>query len=101
MSSTSARPGSWAARWTPPAGCSTTVPTDAPSSPRSAPAAWTAPRSSRDVRPGSGCAASTRPARYRDAASATTYSGAHLLHYGLPFAWSAEYDAELVVLTRR
>ncbi|WP_413806720.1 alpha-galactosidase [Streptomyces sp. OE57] len=40
-------------------------------------------------------------ARYRDAASATTYSGAHLLHYGLPFAWSAEHDAELVVLTRQ
>ncbi|MBU3870401.1 alpha-galactosidase [Streptomyces sp. 4503] len=40
-------------------------------------------------------------ARYRDAASATTYSGAHLLHYGLPFAWSADHDAELVVLTRQ
>ncbi|NEW73145.1 alpha-galactosidase [Streptomyces rhizosphaericus] len=39
--------------------------------------------------------------RYRDAASATTYSGAHLLHYGLPFAWSAGHDAELVVLTRQ
>ncbi|MBA6438663.1 alpha-galactosidase [Streptomyces sp. GMR22] len=40
-------------------------------------------------------------ARYRDAAAATTYSGAHLLHYGLPFAWSAGHDAELVVLTRQ
>ncbi|WP_413801828.1 alpha-galactosidase [Streptomyces iranensis] len=40
-------------------------------------------------------------ARYRDDASATTYSGAHLLHYGLPFAWSADHDAELVVLIRR
>ncbi|WP_432047698.1 alpha-galactosidase [Streptomyces asiaticus] len=40
-------------------------------------------------------------ARYRDATSATTYSGAHLLHYGLPFAWSAGHDAELVVLTRQ
>ncbi|MFD0446765.1 alpha-galactosidase [Streptomyces indonesiensis] len=40
-------------------------------------------------------------ARYRDAASATAYSGAHLLHYGLPFAWSAGHDAELVVLTRQ
>ncbi|MFJ4466825.1 alpha-galactosidase [Streptomyces sp. NPDC089424] len=39
-------------------------------------------------------------ARYRDAASDRTYSGAHLLHYGLPFAWSADHDAELVVLTR-
>ncbi|MER8153984.1 alpha-galactosidase [Streptomyces sp. NPDC094472] len=40
-------------------------------------------------------------ARYRDAASATTYSGAHLLHYGLPFTWGADHDAELVVLTRQ
>jgi len=40
-------------------------------------------------------------ARYRDNAAGTTYSGAHLLHYGLPFTWSAGYDAELVVLTRR
>ncbi|MFJ7073774.1 alpha-galactosidase [Streptomyces sp. NPDC098781] len=38
-------------------------------------------------------------ARYRDTATGTTYSGAHLLHYGLPFAWSAERDADLVVLT--
>ncbi|MFG2584953.1 alpha-galactosidase [Streptomyces malaysiensis] len=40
-------------------------------------------------------------AHYRDTASATTYSGAHLLHYGLPFAWSADHDAELVVLIRQ
>ncbi|MGW2959076.1 alpha-galactosidase [Streptomyces sp. NPDC001220] len=40
-------------------------------------------------------------ARYRDTATGTTYSGAHLLHYGLPFAWSADHDADLVVLTRR
>ncbi|MGW2711296.1 alpha-galactosidase [Streptomyces sp. NPDC001356] len=40
-------------------------------------------------------------AAYRDAATATTYSGAHLLHYGLPCAWSAGHDADLVVLTRR
>ncbi|MEV7867876.1 alpha-galactosidase [Streptomyces sp. NPDC088124] len=40
-------------------------------------------------------------ARYTDAASGETYSGAHLTHYGLPFAWSAEYDAELVVLVRQ
>ncbi|MCX5053654.1 MULTISPECIES: alpha-galactosidase [unclassified Streptomyces] len=39
-------------------------------------------------------------ARYRDTATGTPYSGAHLLHYGLPFTWSAEYDADLVVLTR-
>ena len=40
-------------------------------------------------------------ARYRDAESGSTYSGAHLLHYGLPFAWSADHDAELVVLIRQ
>ncbi|MFG3019380.1 alpha-galactosidase [Streptomyces sp. NPDC048254] len=40
-------------------------------------------------------------ARYRDTATGTSYSGAHLLHYGLPFAWSADHDADLVVLTRR
>lgn len=40
-------------------------------------------------------------ARYHDASTGTTYSGAHLLHYGLPFAWSAERDAELVVLIRQ
>ncbi|GAA3546844.1 alpha-galactosidase [Streptomyces osmaniensis] len=39
-------------------------------------------------------------ALYRDTATAATYSGAHLLHYGLPFAWSADHDADLVVLTR-
>ncbi|WP_328419814.1 alpha-galactosidase [Streptomyces sp. NBC_00443] len=40
-------------------------------------------------------------ARYRDTATGTTYSGAHLLHYGLPLAWSADHDADLVVLTRQ
>ncbi|MCX4978005.1 alpha-galactosidase [Streptomyces sp. NBC_00620] len=40
-------------------------------------------------------------ARYHDTATGTTYSGAHLLHYGLPFVWSAERDAELVVLIRQ
>jgi alpha-galactosidase len=39
-------------------------------------------------------------ARYRDTATGTTYSGAHLLHYGLPFAWSVDHDADLVVLLR-
>ncbi|MEU6305943.1 alpha-galactosidase [Streptomyces chartreusis] len=39
-------------------------------------------------------------AQYRDTATGTTYGGAHLLHYGLPFAWSADHDADLVVLTR-
>ncbi|WP_369250389.1 alpha-galactosidase [Streptomyces sp. R41] len=40
-------------------------------------------------------------ARYRDNAAGTTYSGVHLLHYGVPFSWSAHHDAELVVLTRQ
>jgi alpha-galactosidase len=40
-------------------------------------------------------------AHYDDAETGTTYGGAHLLHYGLPFSWSAGHDAELVVLTRR
>ncbi|MGW4081524.1 alpha-galactosidase [Streptomyces sp. NPDC004822] len=39
-------------------------------------------------------------ARYRDTATGATYGGAHLLHYGLPFAWTAGHDADLVVLTR-
>ncbi|MGI5413493.1 alpha-galactosidase [Streptomyces chartreusis] len=39
-------------------------------------------------------------AHYRDTATGTTYGGAHLLHYGLPFAWSRDHDADLVVLTR-
>ncbi|MFD7409155.1 alpha-galactosidase [Streptomyces sp. NPDC059866] len=39
--------------------------------------------------------------RYRDTATGTTYSGAHLLHYGLPFTWSADHDADLVLLTRQ
>ncbi|GHH73020.1 alpha-galactosidase [Streptomyces sulfonofaciens] len=40
-------------------------------------------------------------ARYTDQATGTAYRGAHLLHAGLPFAWSARYDAELVVLARQ
>lgn len=40
-------------------------------------------------------------ARYRDAATGTEYSGAHLLHYGLPLAWTADHDAELVTLVRQ
>jgi alpha-galactosidase len=39
-------------------------------------------------------------ARYRDTATGTSYGGAHLLHYGLPFAWSRDHDADLVVLVR-
>ncbi|MEU6141057.1 alpha-galactosidase [Streptomyces sp. NPDC047081] len=38
--------------------------------------------------------------RYRDDATGTSYSGAHLLRYGLPFPWSAGHDADLVVLIR-
>ena len=40
-------------------------------------------------------------ARYRDPAAGTVYSGAHLLHSGLPLSWSADHDAELVVLARQ
>ncbi|MEU9244377.1 alpha-galactosidase [Streptomyces sp. NPDC048385] len=39
-------------------------------------------------------------ARYRDTATGASYSGAHLRHHGLPFAWSAGHDADLVVLRR-
>ncbi|MER6208912.1 alpha-galactosidase [Streptomyces sp. NPDC001642] len=39
-------------------------------------------------------------ARYRDTGTGTTYSGAHLLHHGLPFAWTAARDADLIVLMR-
>ena len=39
-------------------------------------------------------------ARYRDESTGATYSGAHLLHAGLPCAWTAGYDAEAVVLRR-
>ncbi|MFD8393013.1 alpha-galactosidase [Streptomyces sp. NPDC059680] len=38
---------------------------------------------------------------YTDTATGTRYSGAYLLHSGLPFAWTAEHDAELTVLSRR
>ena len=40
-------------------------------------------------------------ARYTYAATGTAYSGAYLLHSGLPLAWTAEHDAELVVLARQ
>ncbi|MER8089088.1 alpha-galactosidase [Streptomyces sp. NPDC094048] len=40
-------------------------------------------------------------ARYTDQQTGAVHSGAHLLHYGLPFAWTAQYDAELVVLIRQ
>jgi alpha-galactosidase len=38
---------------------------------------------------------------YWDEETDTDYSGAHLLHYGLPFTWTADHDAQLVVLARR
>ncbi|MFJ6181669.1 alpha-galactosidase [Streptomyces sp. NPDC092295] len=41
-----------------------------------------------------------RTAHYTDQDTGTVYSGAHLTQYGLPFAWTAQYDAELVVLVR-
>nr|WP_286169470.1 alpha-galactosidase [Actinospica acidiphila] len=40
-------------------------------------------------------------ARYHDAHTGAAYSGAHLLHYGLPFAWTARHDAELVELVKQ
>ena len=40
-------------------------------------------------------------ARYADQETGTVYSGAHLLHSGLPLSWSADHDAELVVLARQ
>jgi alpha-galactosidase len=39
-------------------------------------------------------------ARYRDESGGAQYGGAHLLHVGLPFTWTAEHDAEAVVLSR-
>ncbi|MEV5007409.1 alpha-galactosidase [Streptomyces sp. NPDC056159] len=37
---------------------------------------------------------------YTDTATGTCYSGAYLIHSGLPFAWTAGHDAELTVLAR-
>ena len=39
-------------------------------------------------------------AHYQDESTRTRYSGAHLLHAGLPCAWSAEHDADVLVLQR-
>ncbi|WP_194892807.1 alpha-galactosidase [Catenulispora pinisilvae] len=39
-------------------------------------------------------------ARYQDEATGSTYSGAHLLHAGLPCAWRTDFDADAVVLRR-
>ncbi|WP_431965036.1 alpha-galactosidase [Actinacidiphila sp. bgisy160] len=38
---------------------------------------------------------------YTDTATGTRYSGAYLLHSGLPYAWTADHDAELTVLSRQ
>ncbi|WP_431944958.1 alpha-galactosidase [Actinacidiphila sp. bgisy167] len=38
---------------------------------------------------------------YADAATGTRYSGAYLLHSGLPYAWTAGHDADLTVLVRQ
>ncbi|WP_405567269.1 alpha-galactosidase [Streptomyces sp. NBC_01167] len=38
---------------------------------------------------------------YIDTDTGTRYSGAYLLHSGLPFTWSREHDAELTVLARQ
>ena len=39
-------------------------------------------------------------ARYLHEATGVEYSGAHLLHAGLPCTWNAEFDADAVVLRR-
>lgn len=39
-------------------------------------------------------------ATYLDRATGIRYTGAHLLHAGLPHAWTAGHDAELTLLTR-
>ncbi|MER7665803.1 alpha-galactosidase [Streptomyces sp. NPDC096193] len=38
---------------------------------------------------------------YTDTDTGTRYSGAYLLHSGLPFTWSPAHDAQLTVLARR
>ncbi|MFF4865755.1 alpha-galactosidase [Streptomyces sp. NPDC002405] len=38
---------------------------------------------------------------YTDTATGTRYSGAYLIHSGLPLAWTAGHDAELTVLARQ
>ncbi|MFD3440496.1 alpha-galactosidase [Streptomyces sp. NPDC058685] len=38
---------------------------------------------------------------YTDIDHGTRYSGAYLLHSGLPFTWNPEHDAELTVLARQ
>jgi alpha-galactosidase len=36
-----------------------------------------------------------------DRSSGARYSGAHLVHIGLPFDWSPDFDADAVVLDKR
>jgi len=38
---------------------------------------------------------------YTDTVTGTRYGGAYLIHTGLPFAWTAQHDAELTVLARQ
>jgi alpha-galactosidase len=40
-------------------------------------------------------------ASYVDRVSGARYSGAHLVHAGLPFGWSRDFDADAVVLDKR
>ena len=39
-------------------------------------------------------------ARYRNESTGAEYSGAHLMHAGLPCAWTSDYDADAVELRR-
>ncbi|MFG1807483.1 alpha-galactosidase [Streptomyces sp. NPDC049040] len=86
------------------AGCA--VQYDAPGGDRTVVAAWSTGRlDGAPLVPGRAVRLRLRGldpgARYRDTATGTEYSGAHLLHYGLPLAWTADHDAELVTLVRR
>ncbi len=74
--------------------------------PRTVVAAWSTGRlDGAPLVPGRACRLRLRgldpAARYLDPANGTVYSGAYLLHSGLPLAWSAEHDADLVVLARQ
>ncbi|WP_236059947.1 alpha-galactosidase [Actinacidiphila acididurans] len=89
-----------------PGGPSCGVQYDEAGGPRTVVAAWsTGPLDGAPLVPG-------RPARlrlrgldpaagYQDTATGTEYRGAHLMHAGLPLAWTARHDAELVVLARQ
>lgn len=79
---------------------------DAPGGERTVVAAWsTGPLDGAPLLPGRPARLRLRgldpAARYHDTATGAAYAGAHLLHYGLPLAWTADHDAELVELVRR